>query len=213
MTGNGIQHNGAVFYVVRKGTDLVEGRRKGDEAVAGNEAVRRFEADDAAVRRRLADRAARIGAERPYAFAGSDGSGRTARRAAGNIIQSPGVMRNLEGRVFRRAAHGKFIHVGLAQADVIDIHQLFNNRRIVRRFEMFQHLGRARSVLPFNADVIFNSPGNAGQIGNGFTGSDLFIDGSSRFQRKFAVIRQKSLNLRFYGVFAGNIGFRQFNSG
>lgn len=104
MAGNGIEDDGAVFDVVGKGADLVEGRCISDEAVARYEAVRRFEADDAAVGGRLTDRSARIGTEGPNGRTGSNSCSRTAGRTAGDAVEVPRVVRFMEGRVFRRAA-------------------------------------------------------------------------------------------------------------
>ena len=189
VTGDGIEDDGAVSHVVGESTNLVQGRRKGDEAITGNEAVCRFEADDTAVRSRLTDGSACIRAEGPDRFARSDSGGRTAGRTTGDAIEVPRVMSQLESRVFCRTAHGEFVHIGLAQADIISSHQFFDDRRIVRRFEIFQHLRCTRSLLAFDADVVLDGTGNPGEVTDGFTGCDFGIDSGSRFQGIIAVIR------------------------
>ena len=121
-------------------------------------------------------------------------------------------MSQLESRVFRRAAHGKFVHVGLAQSDVISCHQFIDDRRIVRRFEIFQHLRSTRSLLAFYADVILNGTGDTGKVTDRFASCDFSIDSGSRFQGIFAVIRQECLYFRFYCIFMCKKSLGQFDS-
>jgi len=47
---------------------------------------------------------------------------------------------------------------------------------------VFKDLRSTRCLLAFDADVVLNGTGNAGQVGNRFAGSDFFIDGGGSFE-------------------------------
>src|SRR5205823_14047364 len=66
---------------------------------------------DAAKGGGLSDRTTRVGAEPARGEAGGDRSGGTARRAARDTREIPGVAGRLERRVLGGGAHGELVHV------------------------------------------------------------------------------------------------------
>ena len=75
----------------------------------------------------------------------------------------PGIPCRLKGRVFRGAAHGKFIHVRLAEHYGLRLPELFHNGRVIGREERFQHPGAATGDLVPDADHVLDGDRDARQ--------------------------------------------------
>ncbi len=101
VAGDDLVEPGVVADGLRHRTDLVEARREGDDPVAADRSVGGPQADDPAQRGGLLDRAARVGAERPRRQAAGDRGRRAARRAAGNALGIPRVLRRARRRSSR----------------------------------------------------------------------------------------------------------------
>ena len=96
---------------------MIERTGEGNQAVTRDAAVGGFQTDTTAKRRGLADGAAGVRAERGDDFVRRDRRCRAAGRAAGNARGIPRISGNAERRIFRRAAHGKLVHVQPAKND------------------------------------------------------------------------------------------------
>ena len=139
VAANAVEDGGDVLNVAADGTDLVEGAAEGDDAEAANPPVGGVEADDAAEGGGLADAAARVAAEGGEALAGGDGSGGAAGAAAGDAVGVPGIAGGAVGGVFGAGAHGKLVHVGLADHDGARALELFVDMAVVGRDEVAEH--------------------------------------------------------------------------
>lgn len=208
---NDVEQVRAVRDVARQRADLVKRGRIGDEAVARDAAVRRLHADDAAERSRLADGSARIGAERPDGRTSGDGCGAAARGTARHAVEVPRVVRHVVGRVLRRAAHGEFIHVDLAEDDGILGLDLRHDRRIVRRHEVLEDLRSTRRLDILRADVVLDGTRDALEEGNRLTRCDLLVDGLCLLQRFFARNRQIRLDVTLDLIDAAEHVLRQLD--
>ena len=105
----------AVRDVARQRADLVERGRIGDETVARDAAVRRLHADDTAIRCGLSNGTAGIGTQCCKAFLRCHCRCRAAGGTAGHMLRVSGILCHSVIRSLRGAAHGKLIHIGLAQ--------------------------------------------------------------------------------------------------
>ena len=73
------------------------------------------------------------------AFVRRDRRRRTAGRAAGNARGVPRIARDAKRGIFRRAAHGKFVHVQPAKNNRARGLQFFNHRCVVGRNELAEN--------------------------------------------------------------------------
>ena len=65
--------------------------------------------------------------------------------------------------VFRRRAHGEFIHIGFTQRDCPDRLKLFDDRCVVGRSEVVQHVRASRGFHSLGAEYVFVSNWNTGK--------------------------------------------------
>jgi hypothetical protein len=88
-----VQDEGGVTHATAEHADVVEALRQDDGAPRADKAVSRLQPDDAAVSRWPQHRAHSLAADRNRNHAGGDCGRRTARRAAGGVLQVPRVPR------------------------------------------------------------------------------------------------------------------------
>jgi hypothetical protein len=202
--------------------NLVERRRKGDKAVARHAAIGWFQADAAAQRRRLADGAAGVRAERGNGFVRRHRRRRTAGRAAGNARGVPRIARNTEGGIFRRAAHGKFVHVQPAKNNRARRLQLFHDRRVVGRNELAEDFRAAIERLVFDGQNVLDRNRNSQQwlLRMVHATGNCLVSGIGLRQRVRRIVADKSVDFsvharnlveaRLHGLARGNFALGEF---
>ena len=107
---------------------------------------------------------------------------------------------------FRRRAHGKFVHVRLAQDDRTGCRQLFNHAGVVLRHKILQHVAGAGRAQPFRADVVLHCHRNALKHTDLLTAGKLRIDGIGSRQRRLRAQRDVGVDL---WIDLGKISLRQ----
>ena len=175
VAGDGVEQHRRIFDRAAERADLVERGRKRDQAVAGYRAIGRLEADHAAERRGLADRAAGVRAERKRHLARRNDRRRAAGRAARHTGETVRIVGRVCSRVLAGGTHRELIHIRLAGHDNIVRGELFHDRRVVRRLEIVQHLGRAGGQRPFCADVVLDRDRDARERGQLLACGALFV--------------------------------------
>ena len=115
MGGDGLQYGGTVRHVLRQRSDLVQRGTISNQSVTGYRSVGRFHADDSAIRCGLSNGTAGIGTQCCKAFFRCHCRCRAAGGTAGHMLRVSGILCHSVIRSLRGAAHGKLIHIGLAQ--------------------------------------------------------------------------------------------------
>ncbi len=148
------------------GPALIERGGERHHAPARATAIGRLDADGAGEGGRLADRAAGVGGGRAGAKAGGDCGGRTTGGATGDqrrvrAFGAPGidhrpVVRGLVGR-----AHGKLVHVELAQHHRAVCPQVCGDGRLVGRPERVQHVAGGLRVDAFGGEEVLDAERHA----------------------------------------------------
>ncbi len=171
MAANGLQHQRGILDGPGHRADLVERGGEGDQAVAADAAVGGLDADQAAEGRGLADAAAGVAAETGTGHSRRDGSGASTAASAWNTVDVPRISRNEKRAVFRRGTHREFIEIRLAHDDRAGGFELLDNRRVVRRVEVFEHPARTGGGAAAEAHVVLERdrharqrPGNAASV-------------------------------------------------
>ena len=156
LTSHDLQQLGGIGHRMGEGTHLIEGTGKGNQAPAADPAVGGLQAHHTTEGRRLTNRAARVGAQRGHALAGSH-SGRTAARAAPwDLLQVPGIAAGTKGRCLGGAAHGELIEVGFAEHDGPGLPEAVGHRRLIGGHKVLQHPAGAGGTNPLGAEVVFD---------------------------------------------------------
>ena len=156
LTGHDLQQLGSIGHRVGEGTHLIEGTGKGNQAPAADPPVGGLQAHHTTEGRRLTDRAARVGAQRGHALAGSH-SGRTAARAAPrHLLQVPGITTGTKGRCLGGAAHGELIEIGFAEHHGPGLPEPVRHRRLIGGHKILQHPAGAGGANPLGAEVVFD---------------------------------------------------------
>jgi len=117
VAGDVIHCQRTVFSGPSHRSDLVQATGKGDQTKPADSAVSRFQTRDAAKRSRLPNRTAGIAAECNRSQASGDGGCRSSAGASRDVLRVEGVERRTEVRVFGRATHREFVHVGFTNVD------------------------------------------------------------------------------------------------
>ena len=203
VAGNGIEQHGSILDGAAEWADLVERGGKCNEAVTGNRTVGRLEADNAAERSRLTDRTAGIRAQCQRSFACRNNSSGTAGRAARYAVEIVRVVSRVCSGVLAGGAHCELVHVGLAGDNGIGSGQLLDNRRIVRRLEIVQHLGGTGSQRALGADIVLDRDRDTGQRGKCIAACALLVNSLCLCQRRFLCYGNVALNLILYRLGAG----------
>ena len=86
-----------------------------------------------------------------------------------------GVLRYSIVRCLRGAAHGEFIHIGLAQDHCACLFQIPHSFRAEGRYKVLQNFGRAGGQGSFSAHIVFDGEGNSGQRPDQFACFDLLL--------------------------------------
>ncbi len=142
---------------------LIEARCECDHPVARHPAVRGLDPGDAGEGGRLTDRAAGIGAGGDWREPGGQRRRRPARGAPRYLGRIPGI---LDRPVIARlvgGAHGKFVHVGLAEHDRTGRLEARDDGGIVGRCKVVEHARTAAGADPVRAENIFMNEGDAEQ--------------------------------------------------
>ena len=79
-------------------------------------------------------------------------------------------------RMFRRAAHGKFVHVRFADDYGVLLVKFCHNRRIVRRHKVFQNFAARRGLKAFSANIVLYGDGNSRKIRQFLALGDFCVD-------------------------------------
>ena len=127
----------AVFDRLRQRSHGIERLRQRHRAGAADQAHRRLEAGDAAKMRGHPDRAAGIRPQRRKGQPCRDRRARAGRRAAGDVIDIPGIAHRAVMRVMPGRAIGEFHHLQRAEPDRAGILQALQRGR-----------GRGRDEIP-----------------------------------------------------------------
>ncbi len=213
MAGDRIENDSRVGDILYQRSDLVQRGGECQKAVTGNEAISRFQTYDAIERRRLTDGSAGVGTQRPDGFGSCDCCCRAAGRAAGDIVGIPGISRRAESGTLRGGTHGKFIHVGLAQGNIIFCLQFFDDSSIIGGYPVFQHLRSGGASLAFDAHIVFDSARNAGQVRDFFPRSNLGIYLCGYSESRFIRSGEVRMNVPFHTIAMSDDFLRQFDSG
>ncbi len=115
MGGDGLQHRGTVCHVLRQRSDLVQRGTIGDQSITGYRSIGGLHADDSAIGCRLSNGTAGIGAQCCKTFLRCYCRRGTAGRTSGHMLRVSRILCHSVIGSLRGAAHGKLIHVGLAQ--------------------------------------------------------------------------------------------------
>ena len=115
MGGDGLQYGGTVRHVLRQRSDLVQRGTISNQSVTGYRSVGGLHADDSAIRCGLSNGTAGIGTQCCKAFLRCYCRCRAAGGTAGHMLRVSGILCHSVIRSLRGAAHGKLIHIGLAQ--------------------------------------------------------------------------------------------------
>ena len=78
---------------------------------------------------------------------------------------------------------------------------------------MFQHFGCSGAGFSFDAHIILNSSGDAGQVRNFLTLCNLLIHPGSRFKSRLVTGGKVGMNIPFHSVTVSHDFLRQFYSG
>ena len=198
MPCNRVENDSRISYISGNRSNLVQRGRKGNKAITRNQAIGWLQAYQAAERSRLTDRSAGIRAQCPDCFPCCYSRCAAARRTARYIFRVPRIHGWPKIRVLGRAAHGKFIHIGLTYRHIIIGFQSFNNPCIIRRCPVFQHTGSRCTFLPSDDNVILDRSGNTGQCSNFFTCRNFSIHCRCLLQRFFIIDRKESMNIALH---------------
>ena len=213
MACDRIEDNGCIGDVFDERSDLIKGGCESQKAVTGNKAIGRFQTDDAVEGRRLTDRSARVRAEGPDGFIRCNSCRRTTGGAARYIVRIPRIAGRSEGGALGRRTHGEFIHIRLAQRNIVFPFQLFDDSRIIRGYPVFKHAGGRGAGLAFDAHIIFDRARDTGKIGDLFSGGDLRIDLCCDRERTLIRGRKVSMDIPFYTVTMRDDFLCEFDSG
>ena len=213
MAGDGVEQHRRILDRAAERADLVERGRKRNQAVTGYRAIGRLKADHAAERRGLADRAAGVRAECERYFARRNNRRRAAGRAARNTGEAVRVVGRVHSGVLAGGTHRELVHIRLAGHDHVVRGELFHDRRVVRRLEVIEHLGRAGGQRALGADVVLDGNRNARERGQFFACGALFVHRLSLRERGLLCEGHIALHLVLDRAGAGEHVLRQLDCG
>ena len=206
VAGHYAEHQGGVGDVVGKRAGLVQRTGEGDQAVSADPAIGGLEADDPAERGGLADRAAGVGPEGDGREVGGDGGGRTARRAAGNPLEVPGVAGRSVVAVLGGRAHRELVHVRFADQDRVGLAKFADDRGVVRRAEVFQHPRPAGRRLPLGAEDILDRDRDPGERAEPVAPGASGVDRAGVVEHPIGIAVQESVDLTVEAVDPVEVG-------
>ena len=115
MGSDRLQHRGTVCHVLRQRSNLIQGGTISNQSVTGYSSIGGLHADDSAIGCGLSNGTAGIGTQCCKAFFRCHCRCRAAGGTAWHMLRVSGILCHSVIRSLRGAAHGKLIHIGLAQ--------------------------------------------------------------------------------------------------
>ncbi len=212
-----LQEDGGIAHVAGNRASLIERRGVSHNAEARAAAVSGLDADGACEGCRLADGAAGVGCGGAGAQMRGNGCGRTARGAAGHqllfgTIGAPRVDGRAVPGAFIGRAHGKFVHVKLAEHNGALVPEVLGDGGFVFRLETIKDVRAGLGMNITRCEKVLHAERNAFQLTRG-TRSDTTIGGFRHLARLLRRCRDIGVQRAVGGVDGGEIGVGQLKGG
>ena len=118
----------------------------------------------------------------------------------------------MKGRVLARPAHGKLVHVGLADQHGIGRLQSGDHGGVVGRAKVLQDPRPAGRRFALRAEHVFDRHGQPGQAAQWFTGRPAAIDSTRLGERRLGIDAQEGSNPAVMAIDLIEIGPSEFHA-